>query len=396
MDTKRLHRVEVKDADQGIVEAVFSTFGVVDADGDVTLAGAFDDGAEVPISAYGHMSWSGALPVGKGVIKTSDTEARIVAQFFMDTEHGADTFKVVKGLGHLGQWSYGYDPLEFTFGELDSKRVRFLKRLKVHETSPVLVGAGVGTRTLAAKSAEPDPGTLAAVAAMAPDVLAKLLAAARPGPAAPNVASKAGIGVHETDVVSQAWSAADVVAGIPDDATAQQLRSVFAWVDGSADPTAKSSYRFPHHHGVGGAANVRACVAGIAALNGARGGSTIPDDDRKAVYDHLAAHLRDADREPPELRHDATGDLKFSDEGAAVLAAVNTFTDRVSEVMALRARKGKGLAPASLDLLAWTEDELQRLRDLLSPPATTTSDDQALADDELRTLMAAVARVNHV
>ncbi|WP_206700431.1 hypothetical protein, partial [Actinomadura sp. RB99] len=86
MDTKSL-RVEVKDADKGEVTAVFSTFDVVDSDRDVTKAGAFEDGAEVVISAYGHTSWSGLLPVGKGVIRTTKTEALLEGSFFLDTAH---------------------------------------------------------------------------------------------------------------------------------------------------------------------------------------------------------------------------------------------------------------------------------------------------------------------
>ena len=152
MSTKSLHRVEVKDADRGEVEAVFATLGVKDSDGDVTLPGAFEDGAEVVISAYGHTSWQGLLPVGKGTIREVGDEAILSSQFFMDTQAGKDTFTVVKNLGARGEWSYGFDPVKYSFGEHDGEQVRFLESLKVFEVSPVLLGAGVGTRTLAAKA----------------------------------------------------------------------------------------------------------------------------------------------------------------------------------------------------------------------------------------------------
>lgn len=152
MSTKGLTGFEIKDADQGSVQAVFSTFDVIDSDGDVTRAGAFEEGAPVRISAYGHTSWQGVLPVGKGTIRQTKTEAILDGQFFMDTTAGRDTFTVVKELGDLGEWSYGYDPVEFSFGEFDNQNVRFLTKLKVHEVSPVLLGAGVNTRTLVAKS----------------------------------------------------------------------------------------------------------------------------------------------------------------------------------------------------------------------------------------------------
>lgn len=152
MKTKGLSSIEIKDADQGVVAAVFSTFGVIDSDGDVTRPGAFEDGAPVRISAYGHGSWAGALPVGKGTIRQTKKEAILDGQFFLDTTAGRDTFTVVKELGALQEWSYGYDPVEFSFGEQNDQKVRFLDKLKVFEVSPVLIGAGVNTRTLVAKS----------------------------------------------------------------------------------------------------------------------------------------------------------------------------------------------------------------------------------------------------
>ena len=154
MDTKSLTGgVQVKDAAKGTVEAVFSTLDVKDLDGDVTLPGAFQDGAEVIISAYGHKSWQGVLPVGKGTISTRGSEAILDGQFFLDTMAGAETFATVKGLGALGQWSYGYDVVKSSYGEWQNEPVRFLEALKVHEVSPVLLGAGMNTRTLAAKAA---------------------------------------------------------------------------------------------------------------------------------------------------------------------------------------------------------------------------------------------------
>ena len=179
MDTKSL-RVEVKDADAGEVTAVFATFNVKDSDWDVTLPGAFEEGAEALLSAYGHQSWSGALPVGKGTISSNGTEAVFTGNFFMDTTAGRDTFLTVKQTGALQEWSYGYDPVKYSYGEHDGERVRFLEQLKVHEVSPVMLGAGVGTRTLAAKGAtkfsDEAQAVLAAVQSLsdrAADVMAK-------------------------------------------------------------------------------------------------------------------------------------------------------------------------------------------------------------------------------
>lgn len=142
------------DVAEGTVRAVFSRFNVVDDDEDVTVPGAFEVGAEVPISAYQHTSWQGALPVGRGRIEVDGDEAILAGRFFLGTQPGRDTFETVKQLGPLVQWSYGYDPVEAEPGTFQGRQVRFLKRLVVHEVSPVLVGAGVGTATLETSAAE--------------------------------------------------------------------------------------------------------------------------------------------------------------------------------------------------------------------------------------------------
>lgn len=152
MKTKSID-IKAIDEAEGKVSAVFATFGVKDHDGDVTLPGAFRDGQEVRLSAYNHASWGpGALPVGKGVIRTTDSEAIFDGQFFLTTTAGRDTFEVVKELGTLGEWSYGFDVIDSERGTHDGEQVNFLKTLDVHEVSPVILGAGIGTRTLAAKS----------------------------------------------------------------------------------------------------------------------------------------------------------------------------------------------------------------------------------------------------
>lgn len=145
--------VTIKDADKGLITAVFSTFDVIDSDGDVVLPGAIKDGTEVVISAYGHESHWGALPVGKGVIRTTDTEAILHGQLFLDTTHGLDTFRTLKGLGDLGEWSYSLQDVTSHRGEKDGRPANFLEYIrKIKEVSPVLMGAGINTRTLAAKS----------------------------------------------------------------------------------------------------------------------------------------------------------------------------------------------------------------------------------------------------
>lgn len=351
MDGKALPRVEIKDGDKGTFVALFATFNQRDSDGDVTLPGAFEDGKNIVVSSYGHGSWEGQLPVGDAVIKQTDTEAQAHGQFYLDTTAGLDTWRTVKrqAAKGLGQWSYGYDPADAFPGEFEGQPVRYLKRVTTYEVSPVLLGAGIGTQTLNVKSQQRDQRD--------PEVTVVT-----------GSEWKAAIRAHEAATTTAAWDAGAVVKGIAAGVSVTQLRGVFAWVDPNGDPEAKSSYRFPHHTGVDGPANMRACVAGIAALNGGRGGSTIPQADRQGVYDHLAAHLRDGDRQPPELSAGAAGSLKLADEMALVLSDLSSLRARATEVLALRERKNRApLSQVSQEFLTWISEELAGLRTLLSP-----------------------------
>ncbi len=117
---------------------------------------------------------------------------------------------------------------------------------------------------------------------------------------------RAAIGVHHTATDDGAWDGPGNEARLSNDAGAAKFRQAFAWQDPDLDPDTKQAYKFIHHMvstgGDVGAANLRGCAAGIGALNGARGGTTIPDSDRAGVHRHLAAHLMDGDMTPPDLR----------------------------------------------------------------------------------------------
>lgn len=149
-------KVRIKDAEKGIVEAVIAKLGVKDKDDDFTLPGAFGD-QTVLVSSYGHGSWMGEMPVGKGKITEKGDEAVAEMRFFMSTTHGRDHFEVVKHAGELQEWSYGFGPPETGEVTEELRQIgvrRVLKKVKVDEVSPVLKGAGVDTRTLVVKSIE--------------------------------------------------------------------------------------------------------------------------------------------------------------------------------------------------------------------------------------------------
>lgn len=141
---------ELKASSTGEFRAVFATLNVIDHDGDVTVPGAFKDGAEVIVGSFGHKTAD--LPVGKGIIHANDREAAVEGQFFLDTQPGKDTYQTVKNLGGLGEWSYVFSVLKQSFGEQEGRQVRYLEDMKVFSVDPVLAGAGIDTRTTDIKS----------------------------------------------------------------------------------------------------------------------------------------------------------------------------------------------------------------------------------------------------
>lgn len=315
MERKALARVEIKDADKGTVAAVFSTLDAIDKDGDVTLKGAFTDGAPIAISAYGHSSWKGGLPVGKGHIREMKSEAVMEGRFFLDTASGRDTFTVVKEMsaddGPGQDWSYGLLDVKASRGEFDGKQVRFIESVNVPEVSPTLVGAGVNTRTLDVKHLKQPNSEIAQAL--------RNVGRERWG------SDDAYVWTADYDL-DESWA----VFEISEDGEAERLVRVAFTRDGDAITL----------------------------------GSDESDVERTVGY--------------------APKSLKFTEHAATVLTDVDALITRASEVMALRAAKGKTISDGSRDLLAHLDRDLKRLAELIDAPTSpAAADDWASALDLL-------------
>jgi len=138
----------------GTVRALFSVFDVVDSDNEVTLPSFFEDGQPVPIAAWGHR-W-GDLAVGKGVIRVEDAGAVLDGRFFLDTTAGLDTYRTVKNMAELQEWSFGFQVLEARPAKRGDLIVTELVRGTTFEVSPVLVGANRETYTESIKAGRTD------------------------------------------------------------------------------------------------------------------------------------------------------------------------------------------------------------------------------------------------
>lgn len=153
MNRKSFQPSDLTLSESGEIVVAFSRFGVIDHDNDVTFPGALPVGKSVAMSAYNHTSWDGALPIGKGVISETGDLGIFTGQFLMETDQGRNAYHTVKGMGEVQEWSYGYRVLPPSGPELfEGKQVTALRKLDVFEVSPVLLGAGIGTGTLAIKS----------------------------------------------------------------------------------------------------------------------------------------------------------------------------------------------------------------------------------------------------
>jgi len=92
-------------------------------------------------------------------------------------------------------------------------------------------------------------------------------------------------------------------------AEVEDLRQICTWYD-SSDPDVKASYKLPHHRMSDKKAVWRAVSAAMAALLGARGGVDIPSADKQGVYNHLANHYKQWDKEAPELKKYSAEELE--------------------------------------------------------------------------------------
>jgi hypothetical protein len=175
METERKLGVELKQLDEeGTGLARIATLGVIDADGDLTLKGAF---GEQHVQVLPTHDW-GSVPLGKARVFEKGNEA--LAEFKLNLEtvvgkewHAALMFDLHDGKP-IQNWSYGFTVEEASFEERDDVgRVRILEKLTVHEVSPVVIGSGVDTGTLAIKASRSFEVQLDAVMAEIDDIVGR-------------------------------------------------------------------------------------------------------------------------------------------------------------------------------------------------------------------------------
>jgi signal peptide peptidase SppA len=137
----------------------------------------------------------------------------------------------------------------------------------------------------------------------------------------PKGADMPAIAPHHTATSDKGWSGPRAKKNLRQGEGAGYYRSAYAFAKPGGDPKTKAGYTFIHHEvssgGDVGAANIKGCQSSIGVLNGGRGGTVLTGSDRRGVYNHVAAHLRDAKLEPAPLaayRTYITGVLALAQE----------------------------------------------------------------------------------
>ena len=334
VDAKTIKQLE----ETGTATARIAVIGVKDHDGDIMALGSFIEGQVITILPT--HQWQ-EQPLGKGMIRMDGNDVLVDMKFNLESQAAREWHKWLKFdlevMTPIQEWSWGWDwkNLEFTEVRDDGEAARLFTKIPVIEASPVLRGAGTNTGTVAVKSLK-----------------------------------------HTTATSNALWSRSDNVKNL---------------VEGDpqyGNPFATDDKKFLHHFidpddGRAREASVKACEDGIEVLNGIRGGATVPDEAKQAVYDHLAQHLKDAGVDPAELKVANSG-MKFADEVNDVVQMAYDLQDAVSDlgvrfegVKALRQRSGRKLSTRKIEEINTVIKALQDLEGI------NIEDDEAINEQVL-------------
>lgn len=160
----------------------------------------------------------------------------------------------------------------------------------------------------------------------------------------------------KTPTSEEPWDGPANRKNLPSPLPVETAREAFAWIDESRVEDGnipKDGCKFIHHlvaeDGAVGDADVQACTTGIGVLNGEMQGTTIPDADRQGVYDHLAKHLEDAGKEPPELKKRSAapdgGETRDGEEAIDALVEAGFNRESIVEALDVEALRKESSEP---------------------------------------------------
>lgn len=186
MKTKNLSaQVKATGDGAGEFEAIVAVFGNVDSGGDVIVKGAFTDtlaewrasGDPIPV-VWSHDSNDPFSHIGS-VVEASETDTGLLVkgQLDLDNPKAAQVHKLLKGR-RVTQFSFAYSVLDGGPTEVDGESAFELRRLKLYEVGPTLVGMNQATELLSAKSDDVDAKAGRVLSAKNVEVVTNAIAAA--------------------------------------------------------------------------------------------------------------------------------------------------------------------------------------------------------------------------
>lgn len=144
---------------EGEFKALVSVFGNVDTYGDMVVKGAFEDdlqrwadsGDSIPV-VWSHR-WDDPFSHIGQVVKAEETDDGLMVHGTLDLDNptAMQVHRLLKGR-RIRQFSFAYDVLEGSEVKSDGQTVYELRKLRVHEVGPCLVGVNQETDLVAAKA----------------------------------------------------------------------------------------------------------------------------------------------------------------------------------------------------------------------------------------------------
>lgn len=282
---------EVTEIDDRTVTSLYSVAGHVDAANDRVMLGAFTKTLAERMERV-KVLWQHDLeapPIGVPVmvkeVLREELPGTFLAKFpdatggllgkvrFIDTPRGNEVLTGIRE-GAITENSIGFDSIKFDYDSAsDGERgIRNLRECRLWDISPVNWGMNDAARVLI-KSAVPfkDTGT--------------------------TDEGKEWDAPTLSDFTEKSWDELD-------ETERRRIAAHYAWASETL-PENFSDLKLPHHEpsksGVGPAV-WHGVSSAMGALMGARGGTDIPDTDRKSVYEHLKKHYVQYEKDAPEFK----------------------------------------------------------------------------------------------
>lgn len=291
--------VQKLDSENGIIEAAIASDESTDRDGEQILATAWDfkNFNMNPVLLWAHDYRS--EPIGKVLeLKMEGNRLFFKPQFAVNiTERAKQIFELYKQ-GFLNAFSVGFIPKEQEGNKFTKVELLEISAVPVPSNANALVQV---------RSAEGIDKSII-------EEIEKSI-----------VENKRAVpykDLGKVENLESPWDGAKEVETVGNDTA--KLKEISAWFD-EENTDNKGAYKLPHHRASDMKAVWRGVSAAMAALLGARGGVEIPESDRKAVYDHLAKHYTQFEKNPPDFKLveiQALKDVSFETEAPIIVQIV--------------------------------------------------------------------------